>query len=227
LKSGKKLWRVETGNRVLSSPVVVGGVLYVGSMDGFLYAINARNGRVLLKFKAYDAIVSSPAVSGDTVFVGNTRGRLYAIDRTAKNWPFENVITPYWKALYFYGDVSKPPPVSGYVWSIPLRGNMDSSPLVTDGRLYVGVGSRLVAIDIASRTIVWEFGTGGPINASPSVSGDTIYIGSTDGRLYALDAGTGRKRWAYAAGGRITSSVVVSGGTIYFGSYDGNLYAIH
>jgi outer membrane protein assembly factor BamB len=33
------LWQIETGGGVFSSPTVVDGVLYVGSEDGNLYAL--------------------------------------------------------------------------------------------------------------------------------------------------------------------------------------------
>jgi eukaryotic-like serine/threonine-protein kinase len=37
-------WRFETGKLVGSSPSVFGGVVYVGSDDGFLYAIDIPPG---------------------------------------------------------------------------------------------------------------------------------------------------------------------------------------
>lgn len=37
--TGLQLWRFETGGLVISSPAVVGGVVYVGSDDGYVYAI--------------------------------------------------------------------------------------------------------------------------------------------------------------------------------------------
>ena len=38
---------IRTGNFVSSSPAVVNGVLYVGSEDDKLYALDARNGKTL------------------------------------------------------------------------------------------------------------------------------------------------------------------------------------
>ncbi|MFW6286856.1 MAG: formylglycine-generating enzyme family protein, partial [Candidatus Sumerlaeota bacterium] len=42
--NGEK-WRFKTGGPVLSSPVVVDGVVYVGSNDGYFYAIDVTTGR--------------------------------------------------------------------------------------------------------------------------------------------------------------------------------------
>ena len=225
-KEGTKLWHFETDNRIPSSPAVANGILYIGSTDGFLYALNAKNGRPLLKFKSYAPIVSSPSVYDGTVYVGTTRGYLYAIDSTARNWFLENKLLPYWKVLYLYGDLPKPPQPSGYLWSLRLGGVTSSSPVVIDDRLYIGAGSRLLAIDISNHKVLWAFNTGAWIESSPAVSGTTVYVGSNDGRLYALDAISGNRLWEIRTEDRITSSPVVADGTVYVGSHDGNLYAI-
>ncbi len=53
----------------------------------------------------------------------------------------------------------------------------------------------------ASRlSVKWSFpatGAVGAFKASPIVVGDTVFIGSTNGRFYALDAATGALRWQY------------------------------
>jgi outer membrane protein assembly factor BamB len=50
--------------------------------------------------------------------------------------------------------------------------------------------------------VVWRFpatGSVGPFRASPVVSRDRVFIGSSDGRLYTLDAATGNLVWQYPA----------------------------
>jgi outer membrane protein assembly factor BamB len=72
----------------------------------------------------------------------------------------------------------------------------------------------------------WQFRTKGQVLSSPAVSGDTVYIGSSDHVLYALDRATGNKKWEFQTESRITSSPAVAGGVVYFGSFDGNFYAV-
>jgi outer membrane protein assembly factor BamB len=74
--------------------------------------------------------------------------------------------------------------------------------------------------------IKWRFHTDGRVIASPTVSGNTAYIGSTDGHLYAINIADGKERWRFATHARITSSAAVSDGVVYVESYDGNLYAV-
>jgi polyvinyl alcohol dehydrogenase (cytochrome) len=47
----KPLWTFSTTDAISASPTVVDGVLYVGSWDGFFYAIDARSGLPIWKFQ--------------------------------------------------------------------------------------------------------------------------------------------------------------------------------
>ncbi|MGB3082666.1 MAG: PQQ-binding-like beta-propeller repeat protein, partial [Candidatus Omnitrophota bacterium] len=69
------------GSEVNSSPVVSGDTVYVGSEDGFLYALDKESGDLKWKFQTGSAVNSSPAVSGDTVYVGSEDGYVYAVQK--------------------------------------------------------------------------------------------------------------------------------------------------
>jgi outer membrane protein assembly factor BamB len=61
-------WKFHTAGRVISSPAVVNGVVYVGSTDCNLYAMDARSGAQKWKFETKGWVVSSPAVDSGTVY---------------------------------------------------------------------------------------------------------------------------------------------------------------
>lgn len=96
----------------------------------------------------------------------------------------------------------------------------------------VGIG-RSVRGDRRER---WRFDTGGAVFSSPSVLGDTVYVGSQSAAVYAVDVTSGEKRWRFETGGPVNSSplVAVLAGegstapteTVFVGSNDGRLYAI-
>jgi outer membrane protein assembly factor BamB len=71
-------WRYETGDLVWSSPAVVDGVVFVGSDDGNVYALDAASGARLWQRRTGGGIWSSPAVVDGVVFVGSDDGDLYA-----------------------------------------------------------------------------------------------------------------------------------------------------
>jgi outer membrane protein assembly factor BamB len=45
----------------------------------------------------------------------------------------------------------------------------------------------------------WRFMTDGDVVSSPTVVGETVFVGSGDGHLYAVDRATGTRKWAFDA----------------------------
>jgi outer membrane protein assembly factor BamB len=63
---------------VTSSPAVANGVVYVGSYDGNVYALNASTGSKLWSFATGNLVDSSPAVANGVVYVGSYDHNVYA-----------------------------------------------------------------------------------------------------------------------------------------------------
>ena len=73
-------FKTDVGNvGFVSSLAIADGVVYVGSGDGRLYALDAETGQEKWRFKTDGAIVSSPAVAGGVVYFASTDGYLYAV----------------------------------------------------------------------------------------------------------------------------------------------------
>ena len=64
-----------------SSPAVANGVVYVGSYDDNVYALNATSGAKLWSYPTGRAVISSPAVANGVVYVGSYDGNVYAFDQ--------------------------------------------------------------------------------------------------------------------------------------------------
>ena len=80
---GTLKWTFLTGNGICSSPTVDGDVVYIGSGDGYLYALQGVNGVLKWKAAAGGSDVTSPAVVENTVYVtGAYDGSLYALNKT-------------------------------------------------------------------------------------------------------------------------------------------------
>jgi outer membrane protein assembly factor BamB len=202
-------------------------MVYIGSGSRYFYALNALSGQPRLHFKSFHPTIASAAINNGIIYFGSTRGYLYAVEGKARNFPLEHEIKPYWIQFWVFGlPVPTPGPQSGFMWSLRVGRLANSSPAVSEDAIYVGADNKLLAIDLESREIRWEFEAEGEIRSSPSLTSSVIYVGSNDGRLYAVDADSGEKLWHFSTGARITSSPAVAGGTVYIGSHDGNLYAI-
>jgi PGF-CTERM protein len=63
---------------VLSSPAVVNGVVYVGSDDNNLYALNASTGAKLWSYRTALWVEANPAITNGVVYVGSDDGNVYA-----------------------------------------------------------------------------------------------------------------------------------------------------
>jgi eukaryotic-like serine/threonine-protein kinase len=77
---GQVKWKFKTGGKILSSPAAAGGLVYFGSDDGFLYALEASSGIVKWRFDAEFPIRSSPAVQDGVVIFGTDQGTVYALE---------------------------------------------------------------------------------------------------------------------------------------------------
>ena len=77
------IWKHPTAGVVSSSPVIAEGVLYVGSEDGNLFALDAETGEPRWMHPTGDKVYSSPSVTDGILYVGSSDGRLYALRASA------------------------------------------------------------------------------------------------------------------------------------------------
>jgi outer membrane protein assembly factor BamB len=80
---GTEIWKVTAGSLIYSSPAIVDEVLYLGSGDGNVYALDATNGAILSNYTvdatAGPTVYSSPAVVDGVVYIGSCDHRVYAL----------------------------------------------------------------------------------------------------------------------------------------------------
>ena len=69
--TNQTLWVYNTNDVVWSSPAVVNGVVYFGSFDGNVYAVNAKDGTKIWNFTTGDKIFPSPVVANNIVYIGS------------------------------------------------------------------------------------------------------------------------------------------------------------
>jgi outer membrane protein assembly factor BamB len=211
----KERWRFKTGHVNRSTPAVVDGVVYVGSHDGNLYAIDAQTGTLKWRFQTLDEISSSPAVAEGVVYFNGGDAGFYAVDAQTgqQKWMLKT---------------ADPVPFA-HRWDY-----FQSSPAFVDGVVYFGsADSHIYAADASTGKVLWKFKTDGRVRSSPAVSEGVVYCGSMDGNLYALEAKTGQLKWKFKTVGNtffplgeVQSTPAVADGLIYFGSRDGYLYAV-
>lgn len=194
----------------LSSPVVWSGVVYFGSGDGNIYALDAATGTLKWKVQTGEVVHASPAIAHGTLFIGSWDSNFYALDAVTgkEKWRFKT---------------GEDPVIHNQV-------GIQSSAAVVDGMVYFGCrDAHLYALDEITGEKKWSFDAKGSwIITSPAVSDGKVYFATSDsGMLYSLDAKTGTTAFSMSFLGWPTfSSPAIAGKTLYVGSTSGRLNAV-
>jgi outer membrane protein assembly factor BamB len=78
--NGRERWSFAAKAEIRSSPIIVGGVIYVGSYDENLYAVDLKTGEALWSTDR-GSIVGSPVFADGTIYVSLNSGELLALKR--------------------------------------------------------------------------------------------------------------------------------------------------
>ena len=188
------LWQYPTGGLVVVAPTVADGVVYAGSDDNHLYALDAVTGELLWRFETADVIRSTPTVSGGVVYVGSNDNHIYALDASTGE-PLWSYDTADW--------VQYSPPVSGGVVYLAARAD--------DGDY------KLHALEAMSGERLWVAGVPYPFGSqfALAAAGDKVYVPGDFGEFHALNAATGELAWSFDTGIRSESPPTVIGGVVY------------
>ncbi len=201
--AGSVLWTYHTGNAIWSSPSVSDGMVFFGSDDMSVYALDVNTHSLRWKFTTRGFVRSRPSVSNGVAYISSDDGYLYAIDASTG--------IEKWRAD-LGADRMQPrsPLTSGYDYQ-------QSSPVVADGRVYIGSdASAVYAFDAVSGQQLWQFQTASPVRSTPAVLAGRVFIGDGSATLHALDAVTGSEVWN--AQGCDIPTPAVSNGLVYCGS---------
>lgn len=181
LATGNKVWTTTLGHNTWTTPAVVNGLLYTGSEDGNMYAIDAYNGAVQWKYPTNGWVESAPVVAGNIVYFGSTDSSFHAVD----------IVTHLPR------------------WTFKSRESLWGSPLIDDSTVYVTDNRNVYAISRQTGIQKWAVATSfNPSN--PVLSEGRIYITNTgDGYLRVLNAATGAELWRKDFGGHIGAPPLV------------------
>ena len=162
--TNQTLWRFNTGGPV-DSPVVSDGVVYFGSLDDKVYALNASNGVVIWNYTTGANVLSPAAVAEGMVFVGSEDYNVYGLNATT----------------------------GAYVWSYKTGYFVDSAIAYSNGVVYAASEDyNVYAFNASNGALIWNYTTGGQIMlSSPIVANGVVFVGSEDYKVYALNATTG------------------------------------
>jgi outer membrane protein assembly factor BamB len=226
-----EVWSGHTDDEIgLSSAAVAGGVAYIGSYDGRLYAFDAVTGALLWKTASTGLREAAPAVSNGLVYSLAIGGLLMASDAATgrRRWSAHTsaAICPITIAngMVFVVGAS----VEAYdarsgslIWATPLPEPSQAGATVFQGQLFAVGGHHAYSLDAATGTMLWQKSLDVFQVSTPAVAGGLVYVGDfVNGFVYALRAGNGSTAWRFDTNGGLTdSSPAVAGGVVYIGDY--------
>lgn len=225
--SGKTLWSKSSSTKgwfgwgdkkrkdafYAGGPGVSGDLLAIGTLDGHVYGINAKDGSPRWEATLNSEVLTAPAVVGGFVIVRTGDGRLYGLDSTSgeRRWAYDQ----------------------GNVPLLSLRGN--GPLLVANGVVFFGSDNgKLVALRLDNGEKLWEqtlaSGEGrteidrlNDADGSILLDGTTLYGAAYHGNLVAVDGPSGRPLWSRPFS--TFTSVDVAGNALYGVNEDSQVWA--
>ena len=181
-ESGQERWRAPVFAEVLAAPVATTGYVIVRCSDGRVVALNSETGqRLWLRQWPVPLLTlrgdSRPVIADNMVLVGLADGRLAALSIYDGRSLWEAVVV----APQGRTDLER-------------MVDVDATPLVMDGRVYVAAHQgRVAALALETGGSLWSADIG---SATGMVSdGEALYVVDDMDQVWALDLRSGRSLW--------------------------------
>ncbi len=220
--NGDRIWRAETGERVISGPTVSGNAVLVGTMDGQVIALKRADGADYWREKISSEALAAPVSDGTLTIARAGDGKVFALssvsgkrvwvfDRTVPNLTLRGLGEPVVQgSLAFVGmdngrvaaiGMADGQPAWEQVIAAPTGRNelerltdVDGDLLMVGSELYVAsYGGEVACLDAATGQILWRRSVRS--HSGLTLSGDLVVVSDSDGVVWGLDARTGAAAW--------------------------------
>lgn len=190
----------------LSSPLVVDSLIFFGSSDSSVYALNRHSGKLAWRTMTGNGNHSTPAYYNNIVYCGSWDSKIYAFDALSGSiiWTYQ----------------------TGLDAQQHLMTGIQASPSVSDGIVYItSRDAHCYALNAETGELIWKTKHGSSwLPSSPSFDDSLIYFGSSDAmKLFAIDKKTGKSIYERNTNFYCFSSPAITNEFIYEGLLNGRL----
>jgi outer membrane protein assembly factor BamB len=199
------LWAFKTEYEIKSSPIIASGMVFIGSNDGFVYAIDLKTGQKEWSFNTEDDVEAAPLYFDHKIFVGSLGGFFYALNANDGK----------------------------LIWQYETEGQIHGSANyvklseTNDGLVMVGSYDNLMyGFEAKTGKLNWTYETEYFINGSPASSDELAVFGGCDEVVHIISVRDGTKIGQVEAGAYIAGSAAMFGKKAYIGHYGEKLIAI-
>jgi outer membrane protein assembly factor BamB len=231
--------------------VVYGDIVYVGSLDGCMYALNSNNGNIIWKAKTNGPIESSPAADDGAVYFTSeepTAGALYKLDAKTGDVIWKQQL-PYGYSFVGGTEMLGSPSVAAgmvfassnwgayyginastgdIVWKFTNPTAIEfivSSPIYVNGDLYIIDKFNLACLNAMNGHTIWSTYTGAELYVAPSYAEGKIYMVTSQRDIFVLDTtNNGTKIATAITPSSSWSSPTIANERLYVGCNDWNVY---
>lgn len=185
---GDELWSLRLPHVPSTSPTVDEGRMYVGTLEGSVYAFDLakvdqlqREGRLnqyiyeatVWRYKTSGEIVAAPVADEKRVIFASKTGSLYAVTPSVRDLAFQ-----------FETNVAASAPLD----IVPAADGFDT--------IYYAAGdTNFYALRASNGTTRWLYVAGAPIREKPHPIGNSLFLVPVGAGMYSLDPGSGRVVW--------------------------------
>ena len=247
-------WSLPIGHLIEHGPIVAGDSVYILDLEGIVYSVDKKTGKVNWKKDFGELSAAAPAYSDGIVYALNLDpDQIVAIRaKDGKELWRKSIGSPGSESsplivgdkLIFgcqCGSVYALNKKTGkLLWSTETAGEVKGAVAYHDGVVFgSNYGGEFFAIDASDGDFKWRtpiiggaFGRGGGAYSTPAVAYGRVYVGAFDGRVYSLDEDTGEVAWTHSTGAEVYPGPVVADvqgapPAVFIGSADGTAYALN
>jgi outer membrane protein assembly factor BamB len=188
----------------VAAPLVVNNKLFAVNSDGNLYVLDLQDGQSVKDatvVKLGGRLWAQPTTDGERVYVTSLDHSVIAVNAETYE----------------------------VVWNEDLSGAVPGSAILgADGMLYVGsLASKLEKFDPATGNHQSILDAKNWVWSTPSLDGDTLYVGDVDGNFYSFNTSSGKLNWnPVKPDGPITASPLVQNDHVLLATESGSVFAI-
>jgi outer membrane protein assembly factor BamB len=180
-------------DKIVAPPLQVGDVVYVGTADNLMLALDATNGEPVWPqaFEAGHSIWGQAAYSGGILYVASMDRALHALEAET--------------------GIER--------WETEFDGAIASRPVLNEGLIYISeLGNQIHAVDKQNGNIVWSAPAENWVWGAPAYADGVVYYADIDGNIFAVDAQSGDALWRAEAPGAVQTNPLVVDGIVYIAS---------
>ncbi len=210
----RRLWKIDAHDSLEFPPSVGYDRVYLAQQKGLFFALDAKTGKVDWRKSLGRCAASSPTIGEGVVY----QSYMHRVECTQDQAGADGFLVA-WDA-----DTGRER------WRFESQ-PIESSPLLKNGRLYVGTWDhRVYALNAQTGKRIWSFQADDQVNTSAAYWRGRIFIASDGGTIYALSARTGRMLWSAQSQSKFGSrefwyaTPTIAYGRVYIGNTDGTMY---